>query len=318
VRRVLVLIANGLGFIAAAAIVIVAGQHFARAKGALAPPPLYMSAHHAQLSYLGVYEPTSPQSYSGVEEFSRLIGRRPNIAVYYSAWWEPFQSAFARAAEAQSAIPMVQIEPRGVSLADITSGDYDSYLRAYASAVRSFGRPVILSFGHEMNADWYSWGYRHTSAAVFVAAWRHIHELFAAMGASNVTWLWTVNVVNGRNVSAIRAWWPGAHMVNWVGVDGHYFQSAIRFSGLFDATLAQIRRLTRDPVLIAETGIAPFVATERITDLFAGAQAHRLLGVVWFDVTGHNIRIEGDPSAIALFRRAVRAYFKPPAAGIAR
>jgi len=153
---------------------------------------------------------------------------------------------------------------------------------------------------------------------VFVAAWRHIHHLFATMGADNVTWLWAVNVVNGRNVSAVRAWWPGANLVNWVGVDGHYFQSAVRFPGLFDATLAQIRQLTRDPVLISETGIAPFVGVDRITDLFAGAQAHGLLGVVWFDVNGHNMRIEGNPAAIALFRRAVSTYFKPPAAGIAQ
>jgi hypothetical protein len=30
--------------------------------------------------------------------------------------------------------------------------------RAYAAAVRSYQRPVILSFGHEMNGFWYSWG----------------------------------------------------------------------------------------------------------------------------------------------------------------
>src|SRR6185437_7678694 len=47
-------------------------------------------------------------------------------------------------------------------------------------SVRDFGSPVVIGFGHEMNAYWYSWGYRHTPAATFVAAWRHIVTLFRA------------------------------------------------------------------------------------------------------------------------------------------
>ncbi len=72
------------------------------------------------------------------------------------------------------AVPLVQMDPDDVSIAAIASGQYDGYLSSYAEAVRAYGHPVILSFGHEMNGDWYSWGYRHTSPAVFVAAWRHI------------------------------------------------------------------------------------------------------------------------------------------------
>ena len=75
-------------------------------------------------------------------------------------------------------MPLVQINPKGINLAAIASGHYDSYLSSYAEAVRSYHRPVILGFGHEMNGNWYSWGYRHTSPADFVAAWRHIVTLF--------------------------------------------------------------------------------------------------------------------------------------------
>jgi Glycosyl hydrolase family 26 len=304
---------NAAGFAAAVSIVAAAGMHFEREKGGVPPP--HVPSSPPLLSYLGVYEPTSPASYSGVEEFTRLIGYRPRLAVYYSSWFEPFQTTFAQAAHAHGASPMVQIEPSGISLAAIAAGEYDSYLAAYARAVRSYGQPVIFSFGHEMNADWYSWGYRHTPPAVFVAAWRHIHQLFAAKGADNVRWLWTVNVVGGPQVSAIKAWWPGAAYVTWAGIDGHYFQPSIRFPQLFGATLGQVRDLTRDPVLIAESGIAPDVAITKITDLFAGARAHGLLGVVWFDVKGHNLRIENDPAAIATFQRAAGTYFQPTATG---
>jgi mannan endo-1,4-beta-mannosidase len=305
-KRILV---HGTGLAAVAAIAIAAGVHDAgqKVEASLVTP----ATRPGVLSYLGVYEPTSPHSYAGVTAFTQLIGYRPQLAVYYSSWWEPFQTSFARQADEHQATPMVQIEPRDVSIAAITAGQYDSYLISYARAVRSFGKPVILSFGHEMNANWYGWGYRHTSPAEFVAAWRHIHDVFAAEGADNVTWLWTVNVVGSPQVAAIKAWWPGAAYVTWAGIDGHYFDPAVRFPQLFGATLGQIRALTGDPVLVAEAGIAPYVSIERITDLFAGAAAHHIIGVVWFDEKGHNLRIEGDPAAITTFRRAVRRYLRP-------
>ncbi len=75
--------------------------------------------------------------------------------------------------------------------------------------MRAYRHPVILSFGHEMNGYWYSWGYRHTSPAMFVAAWRHIVTLFRAAGARNVTWLWTVNVIDETQHGRIPRPGPG-------------------------------------------------------------------------------------------------------------
>jgi nucleotide-binding universal stress UspA family protein len=60
---------------------------------------------------------------------------------------------------------LVQLEPKGVTLASIAAGGSDAYLRSYADAVVAFGHPVILSFGHEMNGNWYPWGYGHASSA---------------------------------------------------------------------------------------------------------------------------------------------------------
>jgi hypothetical protein len=203
---------------------------------------------------------------------------------------------------------MVQIEPTGTNVAAIAAGRYDFYLIDYARAVRSFGYPVILSFGHEMNADWYGWGYRHTKPAVFTAAWRHIHTLFHAERAYNVTWVWTVNVVGGQHISPVSPWWPGAAYVNWIGIDGHYFQQSLKFPDLFGVTLDQARKLGHEPVFIAEAGIGSHVGIRKITDLFEGAQAHGIIGVMWFDVKGHNLRIEGNQAAISVFRNAVQRY----------
>lgn len=307
-RHILAAVVNVIGVTGVVSVSVVAGLHFDHQTDAV-PPPFRVPAPLPPLSYLGVYEPSSPHSYSGVLHFGNLIGRTPNLALYYSSWWEPFRISFAQEARAHHAVPLVQLEPHDISLRAIAAGAYDSYLRTFARTVRSFGRPVVFSFGHEMNADWYGWGYRHTRPAVFVAAWRHIHQVFASQGARDVTWLWTVNVVGGPDCGPIREWWPGSAYVTWVGIDGHYFTPSVTFASLFGSTLGQVRQLTGDPVLISESGIAPFVEVNRIDDLFAGAQAHHLLGVVWFDVPGHNLRIEKDPNAIAQFRYAMRKYF---------
>lgn len=279
-----------------------------------------MLAVHAALpvrgaSYLGVYASGLPQSYHPAETFAAAAGRRPNIVVYYSAWREPFQPAFARQAWRHGATVLVQVEPFTASVPSIAAGDSDSYLRAYASAVRNFGHPVILSFGHEVNGPWYPWGQK-TRPRVYVAAWRHIVTLFRQQGADNVTWLWSVNI---GKLALLNTRYPGGRYVNWIGVTGYYTGPGSNFVNTQLAqTIAYMRRLAPGkPVLIAETGIPSGPARPaQIMNLFQGARSDRLLGIVYFDVRQaggiyhQDWRLEGHPASVAAFRRAVRRYMR--------
>jgi hypothetical protein len=181
-----------------------------------------------------------------------------------------------------------------------------------------FGAHIVMSFGHEMNGNWSSWGYQHTSAAVFVAAWRHIVTLFRSAGADNVTWMWTVNIVDSDLPVPIpnpAPWWPGKTYVNWVGIDGYYYDSSTTFSSLFGPTIVDVRNLTQDPILIAETGAQPSAGQPaKINDLFNGIRTYGLLGFVWFDenTEGRAWRIT-TPGAFAVFGRDARAFLRPPA-----
>lgn len=267
--------------------------------------------------YLGVYEPDAPGSYTGVDQFAQAIGRQPNIALYYSIWPEPFQVGFAASAAKHGAVTLVQIDATNTSLVSIARGQYDSYWRSYADEVKTFGAPVILSFDHEMNGDWYPWGYRRASPATFVAAWRHIVTIFREQGAKNVTWLWTVNIIDGlSDVTGPAPWWPGSSYVNWVGIDGYYYGQSTLFPSLFGATIVRVRELTPDPILIAETGAAvPAGQPEKIADLFAGVRTFGLLGFVYFDQDGisktESWRIR-SPAAYAALRQEAEAYMKHP------
>jgi mannan endo-1,4-beta-mannosidase len=254
-----------------------------------------------RVSYLGVLDAGSLRSYEPVDEFARAAGRQPNLVGYVSNWYQPFEAPYAQAIHNHGAIPLVQIDPSAASVAGIAAGRYDGYLSAYAGSVRAFGHAVIIGFGHEMNGNWYPWGYGHVPPSVFVAAWRHIVALFRSRGADNVTWLWTVSA-GSAGTGPIAAWWPGESYVTWVGIDGYYGRSA-NFAMIFGRTIAQIRALTSKPVLVSAVGLAPGSGpSAQITNLFNGTAEYGMLGFVW---SGQEplLRIEDDPVAATAFRQ---------------
>jgi mannan endo-1,4-beta-mannosidase len=278
-------------------------MHF-RSEPAVAPAQ--------SVRYLGVYEQGVPSSYTGVTAFTAATGVSPNVLMYYSSWMEPFQAGFAASAARNGARALVQLDPTGISLAAIASGHYDSYLSSYAGAVRAFGHPVILSFGHEMNGYWYSWGHTKTSAQAFVAAWRHIVTVFRRQDVTNVTWLWTVNIIDqAGGILSPGPWWPGSSYVNWVGIDGYYYEPSWTFASLFGPTIAAVRGLTHDPILIAETGAAS-EQPAKISDLFAGIHLFGLMGFVYFDIktTQEDWRITSR-AAIGAYQRGAKSYHEP-------
>lgn len=303
--RMFVALALGAAVVIGAAVALVVIKPWASGTG--------RSAQAVQ--YLGVYEPDAPHTYADVNQFAQAIGRQPNLVSYYSSWLEPFQNSFAASAAKHGAITVVQIDPKNVPLSKIATGMYDGYLRSYAQEVKTFGAQVVLSFGHEMNGRWYSWGNQHTSAKVFVAAWRHIVTTFRGVGAKNVTWMWTVNVINTSiPIPDPTPWWPGSSYVNWVGIDGYYYQSSQNFAQIFGPTIVAVLKLTKDPMLIAETGAAP--ATDqpaKIDDLFAGVRSYGLIGFMWFDenTQGRVWRLT-DPKAFVTFRQDTKSFVRVP------
>jgi hypothetical protein len=277
-------------------------------------------------SYLGVYAKGSPASYSGVTSFKDATGTHPDVLMYYSGWFEPFQASFAQKAASEGAVPLVQLDPMGpkkqgpISLAAIAAGKYDPYLSSYAVAVKAYKHPVIMSFAHEMNGFWYAWGTRgHASPQTYVAAWRHVVKIFRALGARNVTWMWTVNIINDAHgsktpIPSPGPWWPGSSYVDWVGIDGYYLKPTWQFAPLFGPTITAVRELTTDPILIAETGASPPAnKPAKIANVFAGVQHYGLLGMVWFNsVNSHGVDFRVDSSAAeAAFRKGASTYKRP-------
>ena len=255
--------------------------------------------------FLGYFETGRPPSYPPVERFAAAAGNGPNLVEYVSSWRERFATSYAQTLRKHGATMIVQIDPNSVSPALIAAGHYDRYLRSYADSVRDFGAPVVIGFGQEMNADWWSWGYKHVQPQAFVAAWRHIVTLFRGQGADNVTWLWTISA-ESSGTGPPADWWPGSSYVTWVGIDGFYEKPSDTFSSVFGPTIAQVRALTAKPILLSQTAVARGADQHvSIPNLFEGMAQYGTLGLVWDDIetaVGQDWHLEGDPSAEAAFR----------------
>jgi mannan endo-1,4-beta-mannosidase len=272
---------------------------------------------HASLSpklhaYLGVFESGTPPAYGPIAQFTEAAGRKPDLLGYYSGWAGTFDTSFAEMIYRHGIIPFVQIDPMDASVAAIAAGTYDGWLRTYADSIADFRHAVVIGFGHEMNAWWYSWGYRNTPASTFVAAWRHIVMLFRSEGADNVTWLWTLQA-DEKGTGPIASWWPGERYVTWVGIDGYYTRPSDTFASVFGTTIQQVREFTTKPILLSETAVGPAAGqVNKIQNLFQGMAASGTLGLVWFDkdqTSGMNAqdwRIEDSPEAEISFRLGVR------------
>lgn len=268
-------------------------------------------------SRIGFYA-TSVQQLTAAE---RLTTVTASWTSRFTTFGSPFPAAAACQSSEHGATPIIQINPYSISLTAISDGSRDTYLRAYADQVRIFHAPVILSFGHEMNGNWYPWGWTHAPAAAFVAAWRHIVTIFRQQRASNATWMWTVNIdsAGSRVVQPPAAWWPGARYVGLIGIDGYYRYPHDTWDTVFRRVIAQVHHISALPVLIAETGVEKDPSSYAQTmSLLQGVEQNDMIGLVWFNANGDkDWRLQDDTAALAGFRAALGSYERSAATAAA-
>jgi mannan endo-1,4-beta-mannosidase len=249
-----------------------------------------------------------------VASFHRATGARVRVVEFYGRFPGNFQSADAEQVVDAGELPLIQLDPRHVGLAQVAAGAYDGGLRTYAEQVKAFGCYIILSFGHEMNGWWYPWGLPDTSPPAFKAAWRNIHDIFSAERVRNVIWSWDPTHQHaqrrpGETAYPASEWYPGNKYVDWIGIDG-YLGRGQNFSQVFGYQLRDIRKMTRKPVYLAETGVGNGSHVIRqMASLFAGVRRWRLIGLVWFDLNRKNSwSLQGSPVKDAAFRRGVAQF----------
>ncbi len=236
--------------------------------------------------FFGIEAQGAPDSLGPADDVAAALGHNPNLLGQYLAWGTPFDANAGTNAKNYGALYYMAWEPFSQSVASIAGGASDGYITTFAKAVHAFGSPVAISFGHEMNGNWYPWGTTGTTPAEFVAAWQHIHDLFAAAGATNVIWIWNPNIVNPMPDVQLSTYWPGNAYVDWVGLTGYFPTTGPdTFAGIYGPTITEVRKFTSKPFIVAETSVE--TGPDQLASIHAligGVEASSdVLGFVWFN-----------------------------------
>jgi mannan endo-1,4-beta-mannosidase len=278
--------------------------------------------------YLGVSESHSPPDMAAVSHLGRLMGRQPDLLLYFQSWTVPFKARFARDAWNAHMLPVLTWQPWAAAdgdtayfqpawtLRQILSGRYDAYIRRTAEAIGQLGFPIGIRLAHEMNGFWYPWGVASAGSgntpAEYVAMWRHVWTIFHRVGVTNVIWVWSPNVVSGVPAITLRSVYPGTRYVDWVGLSGYLSGSIHTFAEEYAGTLAQLDEIAPDkPWVITETGASGgdgATQAQEMSQLFDGVIDNRhFAGITYFDeaTSRADWQFQGEPASLAAVRAAV-------------
>jgi hypothetical protein len=213
-------------------------------------------------------------------------------------------------------------------LSSLIEGRYDSYIREFAAEAKAWGHPFFLRFDWEMNGFWFPWseGVNGNRPGQFVAAWRHVHDIFTSVGATNVTWVWCPNVDLSGELTQLRSLYPGNAYVDWTGLDGFNWGKRAgspgwqSFNRVFHSSYDRIANKIAPgkPMLLAETassdrgGSKPAWIRNMLYTVRHGYRKVR--GLIWYDVDDRHTHwpIETSAGASRAFRSGIRSSgFRP-------
>jgi Glycosyl hydrolase family 26/Bacterial Ig domain len=209
-------------------------------------------------------------------------------------------------------------------LSDVISGKYDSYIRSFATAAKAWGHPFFLRFNWEMNGKWFSWaeGVNGNHSGEYVAAWRHVHDIFTAVGATNASWVWCPNVDFTNTMTNLGSLYPGNAYVDWTGLDGYNFGTNPAkpggwqtFSQIYHSTYSQIVNTVAPskPMMVAEVASSEYGGSKSawIKDMLARVPAEypKIRALLWFDTfsDGMDWPIETTSSATTAFSEGIQS-----------
>jgi beta-mannanase len=200
--------------------------------------------------------------------FECAVGKKHSVVKIYQAFWHGgFWEDKADSILSRGATEFLSLDPDidssltegDLNSCQVLSGDYDRAVITFATQIKSWGQPLLVSTAGEMNGDWPRWagaknfgpnctqtytetdnlyGYYGCTDPVVECAdgperyrdmYRHIHDTFAiTVGVTNVTWVWVVNhesypppttILTNWNV--ITNYYPGENYVDVISVDGY-------------------------------------------------------------------------------------------------
>jgi hypothetical protein len=290
---------------------------------------------------IGAFVGVSPPTTTAVSQFESLTSRHLYSVMWYQGWDSSGQPSFPCSdlnpvlyhdGYDTDLIFHLTWEP-WVSLNDITNGTYDTYLTNYATEIKNCGLKTRLRFAHEMiqnnvldGGEWYPW---QDQPNEYKAAFRHVHDVFAAAGAINVEFVWCPNNYPFE-LNIVQQYYPGSNYVDWLCIDGYNWTDRDGQPGWPDwqwfgdifypiyHTLIDNPGIFGDkPVMIGEFGSCEAGPYEQpgqtkvawINDTFdqiRSSNYSRIQAFYWFDINKEcDWRVNSSPESLVAFQNAI-------------
>jgi endoglucanase len=283
------------------------------------PTPVGLQTPHSGSVYLGAYVSAANGSIAALET---SIGRTFALDMHYDTWTTNFPALTEDGDISVRRIPVNSWNCQPTN-AQIAAGDADMLIETRALAIKNFGHAVFLRYLWDMNtpASNLSRGACYDpstdnadgtfSAPIFVAAWRHMHEIFSQENVTNVIWVWSPSAAGSDPLP----YYPGNAYVDWVGFDAYDTTGAGFVSTIAPiyATLAPIGK----PILLAETGEAAAAQPAFFQDASTAlpAQFPLIDGLIYFDANASAQNWSLTPAGIgALATLGAEPYFSASSA----
>lgn len=191
---------------------------------------------------LGVFAPPSSManeeeiSTAAIEAYEKAAGREVSIAVLSDEWMldRKFPTDNALAIRTEGKVPYVRLMMRSsltlyekephYALRNIAGGKFDTDLRLWAREAKSFGSPVFVEFGTEVNQWQYPWnGYwngNEKGPELFIEAYKRVVSVMRDEGASNIIWVFHFNAESlpDEEWNQPLSYYPGEDYVDVVAI----------------------------------------------------------------------------------------------------
>jgi hypothetical protein len=115
---------------------------------------------------------------------------------------------------------------------EIVAGRWDRVIRTAADRMKALDAPLLLRWDFEMDQDRGQWE-NIGGPSRFIAAWRHMYNLFQRRGATNVEWMWAPRAQSFKTGRA-QHYYPGAGYVDWIGASAVPEKNWAPFAKIFN------------------------------------------------------------------------------------
>jgi len=231
-----------------------------------------------------------------ISNFESLVAKRLAIVAFSSYWGEgSFPSGQLNTVTARGIVPLVfwspwdrpyeEVHPEGgrfprnhIDLNVILSGKFDAYIDRWADAAKSYGRPMLVAWGLEMNGQWFPWsGFFHGAGKsipgqqgylgpeTYKRAYRYVVDRVRARGATEISWVFQTNGYSVPEApwNRVAEYYPGADYVDWLGMSAYgkqfSYENWVSPAEAMDHPYQEITSIDpTKPVILAEWGVGEF------------------------------------------------------------